>query len=139
MTDALQKLHTTMLDTHDGYATAERDADDETLKLLFRRIIEQRERDHEELHAALTAQGKEPDDRRSVMAVVHKAAVDVRATVTGINESSLRPFISGEEDVLARYDAAIAEAGGGSTGVMLQKQKKGIEAVVEAMRAYKDQ
>ena len=137
MTDALQKLHTTMLDTRDGYVTAERDADDETLKLLFRRIIEQRERDHEELHAALTAQGKEPDDQGSIMAVVHKTAVDVRAAVTGINESSLKPFISGEEGVLARYDAAIAEVGDGPTGVMLQKQKKGVEAVVEAMRSYK--
>ena len=135
MSDALEKLHTTLLDTRDGYTAAERDAESESLRTLFRRIIDLHERNHAEIHSALAAQGKEPDDGRSLMATVHKAAVGIRAAVTGIDRSALEPFISGEEQVVKAYDAAIGEADAPTAG-MLRRQKSEVAAMIEAMRAH---
>ena len=134
MSNALTKLHTTMLDTRDGYAAAERDAEGESLKTLFRRIIEMRERHHAEIHKALAERGDEPDDGTSIMATVHKAAVTLRSAVTGIDRSALAPFIKGEESVLEEYDAAIAESPG-AVAEMLHRQKAEVVAMIEAMRS----
>ena len=40
--DALKTLHTTLLDTLEGYEAAEREAEDPALKLLFREMIDLR-------------------------------------------------------------------------------------------------
>lgn len=136
LSDALQKLHTTMLDTREGYVAAKRDAESEPLKSLFQSMIDLRDRDHAEIHASLVARGEEPDEGTSLMATVHKAAVGVRSAVTGIDRSALEPFISGEEAVLEEYDAAIAE-GDGSTSEMLKRQKASVITLVDAMRAFK--
>ena len=136
MSDALEKLHTTLLDTRAGYEAAERDAKSESLRALFKRMIELHERNHGEVHSALAVQGKEPDDSGSLMASVHKAAVGVRAAVTGIDRSALGPFISGEEQVVKAYDAALAEPNATKTE-MLRRQKADVVAMIEAMRAFK--
>ena len=96
-----------------------------------------RERHHAEIHEALAERGDEPEDGRSIMATVHKAAVGLRAAVTGIDESALAPFIKGEESVLEEYDAAIAEAPG-PAAEMLQRQRREAVAMIEAMRAIEN-
>ena len=68
------------------------------------------------------------------MATVHKAAVDLRSAVIGIDRKTLEPFIKGEEIILEQYDAAISEADG-PVVVMLRQQKIELDGKVFAMRS----
>lgn len=134
--DALKKLHTAMLDTREGYRVAETDAESPALKAIFSEMIALRRRDHEAIHAALTAMGETADDRGSIMGAVHKTVINVRAAVTGINDNALSSFISGEESVISEYDAALKESAS-RPGVhdMLAKQKAGLLAMIAKMKA----
>ena len=132
--DALKTLHTTLLDTLEGYEAAEREAEDPALKLLFREMIDLRSKDHTEIHEALAAAGEHLADEQSFMATVHKAAVDLRSAVIGIDRKTLEPFIKGEEIILEQYDAAISEADG-PVVVMLRQQKIELDGKVFAMRS----
>ena len=137
-TDALENLHTAMLDTRAGYEVAERDADPGKLKTLFGQMIALRGKDHEAIHAALERLGVQPDDGTSLQATVHKVATSARAAITGLDENALSPFISGEDKILEKYDAAIGEAGSDTaTRDMLAEQRATLSAKIAEMRAMK--
>ena len=135
-TDALNDLHTTMLDTREGYEVAERDADTGKLKALFGEMIALREKDHAAIHRALDRLGVTPDDSGSFQATIHKVATSARATITGLDENALSPFISGEEKIVEKYDAAISEAGSDTaTRDMLGDQKVALSSKILEMKA----
>ena len=133
--DALKALHTALLDARRGYEEAVEDSEKPELTALFRDMIALRDRHHAELHAMLGASGETPDDSGSFMGTVHKAAVGVRAAITGLNENALSAFASGEERIIDDYDDAIAEAGGDAARVdTLTRQKKDVTEKIAAMK-----
>ena len=73
-------------------------------------MISLRHTDHLALHQSLIAAGEEPDENGSFMSMVHVTVIRVRAAFTGIGKKTLPAFISGEQDILQLYDAAIAES-----------------------------
>ena len=136
--DALKKLHTAMLDTREGYELAEKDAETPALKSLFKQMIALRTKDHEAIHRALDDLGEHFEDKGSLMATVHKTMTSARAAVTGLNEHALSPFISGEEQIVEEYHAAIAEASDDtSTRNMLTVQKAELVSKIDEMKALK--
>ena len=136
--DALKKLHCVMLDTQKGYEVAVRDAETPQLKSFFETMVQLREKDHGAIHKALASMGEHPDDSGSFMAAVHKAATSARATLTGLDDNALSPFISGEENIIKEYDAALLEAfGDAGTSSMLREQKDTLLAKIAEMKAVK--
>ena len=134
--DSLRKLHTALIDTERGYQEALKDAGDPAVAALFTAMIELRRKDHAELHQALTRLGDTPDESGSFMAAVHRTVVDVRARLTGLNESALGSFVSGEESVIGLYDSALeAAVGDPDLRDLLNRQKAALHGQIERMKS----
>lgn len=133
MTDALAKLHTSLIDTIKGYDEAIKDAEEPGLRALFQDARDMHQRHHLELHKALEAAGRHPDDSGSFMATVHATVISVRAAVTGL-EGAVSAFASGEERIVSEYDAAIEEADN-ETKAMLITQRGMVVAKIAELKA----
>ncbi|MFN0219900.1 MAG: ferritin-like domain-containing protein [Hyphomicrobium sp.] len=106
--DALKTLHTSLVDSRNGYDEAVKQSKGEGLEPLFRGMIELRNSAASELAPHLVALGETPDADGSFMSTVHRTVIDVRSYVTGLDESVLPSLISGEERILGYYDDALA-------------------------------
>jgi len=74
--DSLKKLHTDLVDNRNGYEEAVNDAEP-PLKALFAEMVALKEKDHAELHGALTRPREKPDEDGSFMSTVHKTVISV--------------------------------------------------------------
>ncbi|MGL4396813.1 MAG: ferritin-like domain-containing protein [Hyphomicrobium sp.] len=108
--DALKSLHTTLIDSRKGYEAALESADGRGMGALFQDMVALRARHATELTGHLTKLGETPDADGSFMATVHWAVINVRALITGLDESVLPGLIDGEERILSYYDEAIEAA-----------------------------
>ena len=106
--DSLKKLHTDLVDNRNGYEEAVKDAE-LPLKAFFAEMVALKEKDHAELHGALTRLGEKPDEDGSFMSTVHKTVISVRAAVTGLGTSALSSFVMGEEQIVDAYDTALKD------------------------------
>jgi uncharacterized protein (TIGR02284 family) len=123
-TDCLRKLHTSLVDSREGYQEAAKDAETPSLKSFFAEMVALKESDHAELHQALRKMGEEPDESGSFMATVHKTIISVRSAVTGLGANSLPAFVTGEEQIVQQYEEAIRECtADGATVDLLNNQK----------------
>jgi uncharacterized protein (TIGR02284 family) len=107
---ALARLHTEVIDARNGYAEAIRLAKDPEMTAIFRDLHDLHARHAEALAAALGARGARADDDGSFMSLVHKAVLNVRAAVSGLDENVLPAIIDGEERLLDSYDEALKAA-----------------------------
>ena len=134
--DSLKKLHTSLVDTRNGYQKAAEDAETPALKSLFAEMVALKEKDHSELHAGLTRMGEKPDESGSFMSTVHETVISVRAAVTGLGPNSLSSFVSGEEQILKEYDDALKEcAADPAITATLTRQKQALLAKIAEMKA----
>jgi uncharacterized protein (TIGR02284 family) len=132
--DALKSLHTALIDARKGYDEAVKQAERDHMKNLFGRMADFHETAHQDLHSSLSAMGEQPDENGSFMATIHKSAIKVRATLTGLEENALSSFIDGEERNLKAYDEAIAEQGSVQTRELLRKHRENLVGAIEMMR-----
>ena len=109
--EALKSLHTSLVDSKNGYDEALEDAEGQGLTPLFRTMIAIHERDAEEVAGLLHAHGQEADEGGSFMSTVHRTIMGIRSLFGGLDESVLPGLIDGEKRVLGYYDDAIREAG----------------------------
>ena len=72
-------------------------------------MVALKEKDHAELHGALTRLGEKPDEDGSFMSTVHKTVISVRAAVTGLGTNALSSFVMGEEQIVDAYDTALKD------------------------------
>ena len=138
--DALTALHTALVDSRKGYETALENADGKGLGPLFQDMITLRNTHASEIASALSAQGHAPDNDGSFMSTVHWAVINVRALVTGLDESILPGLIDGEKRIVGYYDEAIeASAGWEPVLVILRKQRSAVLAKIAAMQQRVDE
>lgn len=106
--ESLKKLHTDLVDNRNGYEEAVKDAEP-PLKAFFAGMVALKEKDHAELHGALSRLGEKPDEDGSFMSTVHKTVISVRAAVTGLGTNALSSFVMGEEQIVDAYDTALKD------------------------------
>jgi uncharacterized protein (TIGR02284 family) len=106
--ESLKKLHTDLVDNRNGYEEAVKDAEP-PLKAFFAEMVALKEKDHAELHGALSRLGEKPDEDGSFMSTVHKTVISVRAAVTGLGTNALSSFVMGEEQIVDAYDTALKD------------------------------
>lgn len=134
--DSLKKLHTSLVDTRNGYQKAAEDAETPALKSLFAQMVALKEKDHSELHAGLSRMGEKPDESGSFMSTVHETVISVRAAVTGLGSNALSSFVSGEEQIVKEYDDALKEgATDPAITATLTRQKQALLAKIAEMKA----
>lgn len=134
--DAIKKLHTSMIDTRDGYEKARTEAEEPEVKALFDEMLALRHKHHEQLHRVLTAMGEEPDESGSFMSSVHRTVIAVRSAVKGVDRDALSSFASGEENIVKEYDDALGQDDiHAETTDLLTRQKAALLAKIDQMKA----
>jgi uncharacterized protein (TIGR02284 family) len=133
--DDLKSLHTTLIDSRNGYEEALEDAEGKGLTDLFRRMIELRERDAEALKAHVTALGEQPNEDGSFLSTVHRAVISVRSVFQELDERILPGLIDGEERIRSYYDEAIKSSPGGPEQELLVAQRAKLDEVIRDMKA----
>jgi uncharacterized protein (TIGR02284 family) len=97
-------LHTTLIDSRNGYEEALADAEGKGLTPLFREMIARHDADIPRIAAILRQEGEQPDSSGSFMSTVHRTVISIRSMITRLDESILPSLISGEERVLRRME-----------------------------------
>ena len=105
--DALTNLHTTLIDTRNGYDAAQKDAEGMGLAPLFRDLSIMHTKAANEVAALLRAKGVMVDDAGSFMTTVHRTIVGIRSLFGGLDESILPNLIDGERRVLGYLDQTL--------------------------------
>ena len=105
--EALKSLHTSLIDSRNGYDKAVKDAKGEGETPVFREMLATHARDADEIAACLRSRGAQPDDSGSFMSTVHRTIMDVRSLFGGLDESVLPGLIDGEQRTLGAYDDAL--------------------------------
>jgi uncharacterized protein (TIGR02284 family) len=136
--DTLKSLHTTLIDSRNGYDEALQDAEGKGLTSLFREMIASRDRDIQKISVMLRTLGQQADCSGSFMSTVHRTVISVRSMITGLDASILPSLISGEERIIKTYDDAIAAAPADvSDTIELESQRNNLERVIDNMRRMK--
>jgi uncharacterized protein (TIGR02284 family) len=120
--DALSSLHTTLVDSRNGYDEALKDAGQTGLVTLFEEMIALRRQAIAELEPLVAAAGLNPEEDGSFMSTVHRTVISVQSMLTDLDETVLPGFIDGEKRIVTYYDEAIASAGDPDREVLLRQR-----------------
>jgi len=134
--DALKSLHTSLIDSRNGYEEAVEDSEGKGLAPLFRKMFELHDRHAAELAEHLSALGEEADQDGSFMSTVHRTVISIRSIVTGLDQTILPGLIDGEERNVHAYDEAIGLAPPASPEHRtLVSQRAALQREIQAMKA----
>ncbi len=137
--DALKTLHTSLIDTRNGYEEAIDQAKAGDHTNLFRDMAGLHTASGADLALQLTALGEAADTSGSFMTTVHRTVIDVRAFISGLGDSVLPSMISGEERILGTYDDAINASGSGFPEYqLLVSQRDALRMKVSEMERMKE-
>jgi uncharacterized protein (TIGR02284 family) len=109
--NALASLHTTLVDSRNGYEEAIKDAGATGLVSLFEEMVALRRQQIAEIDPLVRRTGLTPDKDGSFMSTVHRTIISVQSMLTDLNERVLPGFIDGEKRILDAYDDVIAMSG----------------------------
>ena len=132
--DALSALHTTLVDSRNGYEEALKDAGKSGLVTLFEEMIALRQQAAVELEPLLVRAGAKPDQDGSFMSTVHRTIISFQSMLTDLDETVLPGFIDGEKRILTYYDDAIGSAPQGDAGVLTRQRAELAERIEEMER-----
>ena len=133
--DALKTLHTSLVDTCEGYRVAVDDAETPALKALFENILASHSAQHKTIDQMLMKHGEKPDESGSFMQIVHKGVIAVRSVTTGL-KPALDAFAMGERSIAKEYDDALAETADASDRATLERQKHEVEAAASQLEGH---
>lgn len=132
--DALTSLHTTLIDSRNGYEEALKDASEDGMMTLFQEMVALRTAAAVELEPLVRAAGGELKQDGSFMSTVHRAVISFQSILTGLDETILPGLIDGEKRVLSSYDDAIKAASGEALGVLQRQRQELLQRIAEMER-----
>jgi len=109
--DRLKSLHTSAIDSRNGYQEALKDDAGGKMVSVFHDMMTLHDDNAAELAHELVKANELPDEDGSFMSVVHKTIMDVRSMFNGLDESVLPGLIDGEKRNVLKYDDALEAAG----------------------------
>ena len=110
-TSALKDLHTTLIDSHDGYKASIEMAENSMHKQLFHDLMERRSRNADQVRSFLSAQGEQLDDDGSILAAAHRQFTGLRDALSSGDAAVLSEIVRGEKQLLSSYDKALEAVG----------------------------
>jgi uncharacterized protein (TIGR02284 family) len=132
--EALARLHTQVIDARNGYAEAVDLADSAEMIAIFRDLHDMHSSHAGPLAMAIIDRGGFPGTDGSFMSIVHKAVLNMRAAITGLESNVLPAIRDGEERILKAYDEALeAVADWPQVQWLLRKQIAAIEARIRQL------
>jgi uncharacterized protein (TIGR02284 family) len=139
--EKLGALLTALIDSRNGYREGLKKADEAPIEgspisLLFGDLIANRS-DQIAALRPLVPTAAASDDTGSFMSTVHRTVIDVRALVTGLDDSILPGIIDGEERIARMYDEALPLAQRNSAvEPVLLKQRDAVRAKLDDLRRH---
>lgn len=109
--DVLKPLHTSLIDSRNGYDEALRQAEGGDHIILFQELVAAHQTATVEIEQRLAALGETPDASGSFMSTLNRTMMDFRALFMGLGDAILPALISAEKRNLSEYDAALDVAG----------------------------
>ena len=136
--EPLKSLHTTLIDSRNGYDEALSDAEGKGLSPLFRELIELHESHHAEIDTLLRAAGETPDENGSFLTTVHRIVFKIRSVTTGLDESVLSGLIDGEQRIASEYEDVLKSAPPAHVAAALNAQLVALRQKIVKMQAMQE-
>jgi uncharacterized protein (TIGR02284 family) len=130
----LETLTTTLIDSVNGYRDAAQNAEGTKFQELFRRNADERSRIVEELRSEIRRLGGNAPDDGSFLGATHQRFLDLKAAVTGRDDTAIINEVERGEDYLKeKFEAAL-----GATDVAPETRSV-IERAYQSVRQGHDQ
>ncbi|RDS79505.1 PA2169 family four-helix-bundle protein [Dyella monticola] len=129
----LNRLIEVTIDSAEGYGEAAKDARNPELKAIFQRRVDERMAAFHSLQSQVTALGGQPEDEGTLLASMHRAFVNLRATVQSGDLSVVDEVERGEDRIKAKYDDAIR------SGELSASSLAAVEQAYESVRSGHDE
>ncbi|RYH02350.1 PA2169 family four-helix-bundle protein [Salipiger sp. IMCC34102] len=133
-TDALQTLHTRLVDAVDGWTQAAEAMEGEHAAFVTR-CLEDRKAFHAEIHAKLAATGAEVDPEGSTAAALHREGLKIRDAISSGDSGILAECARGDGVLESAYDKAIEATKGQPDWAFLETQRAKVAAAREEAKA----
>jgi uncharacterized protein (TIGR02284 family) len=135
--DKLASLHTTLIDSRNGYTKALEEAGSDGLREVLNLLLAMRSTHISAIEGHLRAANAPVDQSGSFMSTVHRTVIGFNAMMGDLTENILPGFIDGEQRILVAYDTVIEEAKQHreSPFTDLSRQRSEIEAMIHTMEA----
>jgi uncharacterized protein (TIGR02284 family) len=98
------------IDSVDGYTEAAKDSGNSHFAAMFTSRAQQRRAVATDLQGEVRRLGGNPEDNGSTLAGVHRAFIDLKATVTGHDDKAIVNEIErGEDHIMAKFEQAMGD------------------------------
>jgi uncharacterized protein (TIGR02284 family) len=129
----LETLTTTLIDSVNGYRDAAENADGTKFQEIFRRNADERSRIAEELRAEIRRLGGNAPDDGSLLGATHQRFLDLKAAVTGRDDTAIINEVERGEDYLKEKFEAALNAG------LAPETRSIVERAYQSVRSGHDQ
>ncbi len=131
--DALQVLHTRVIDSREGYEQAQENIDGNGS--FVERCIEERASFHEAIHRQMTAEGIDVDESGSTAAMAHRGLFRIRDALSSGDSGIYAECARGDEHLKSAYDDAIEATRGDAIWDFLVEQRAKVDAAIKEAKA----
>lgn len=127
--ETLEKLHTRLVDSRDGYERSAELVDSPRLQRVFQALHQLREQQARDLREYLTQEGITLDDDGSILAAAHRRYLDIKDMLSGSDDAVIEEVVRGERELLDTYNEVIEPMGPQESGYdMITDQYRKLEA-----------
>lgn len=132
----LNNLIETCKDGEEGFRTAAGGVKISELKTLFNSYAQQRAQFAAELQAEVRRLGGDPEQNSSVAATLHRGWINIKAAVTGENESAIISECErGEDSAVRSYEDAIRDGLPADMMAIIERQYTQVKEAHDRVRA----
>ena len=137
--NGIQKLIRYNIDSAEGFESAAKSIDTDSIATLFRDLATERQSLATELQTYVDFNGEEPVDSGSAMAAVHRAWISTRGLING---GAAHPILceaeKGEDYIKAAYEDVLKETAGSALNEVLTKQYAQVKSGHDRVRDLRD-
>lgn len=135
----LNGLIETCKDGQEGFKTAAEGIKDNSIKSLFLEYSQQRAQFAGELQGLVRSLGGDPEKTGSVAAALHRGWMDIKAAVTGNDETAvLSECERGEDSAVKMYEEALQKTLPANIAGVIQRQHQAVREAHDRVRNLRD-
>ena len=138
--ETVNDLIKTTIDSVDGYRSAAESADSGQFQSIFFERANERQRVAEELRVHVRSLGGEPEDDGSILAGAHRAFMNLRDAVTGLDDDAIVAEVErGEDHIKAKFETALEDNDlGTETRTLISQGYDSVKSGHDQMRDLKN-
>ena len=137
--ETVNDLIKTTIDSVDGYRSAAESADSGQFQSIFFERANERQRVAEDLRSYVQSLGAEPEDDGSILAGAHRAFMNLRDAVTGLDDNAIIAEVErGEDHIKAKFETALEDNNlGTETRTLISRNYDSVKSGHDQMRELK--